>query len=140
MSRARRGLTTRATAILAVAAIVGLMCMRSAIGQPVDKTRAPPRALKVLTVLMFEPEAAPWIAPLRLGESVLIAGLLHESPALRCNAGDVCLLVTGMGHANAAGSTLAVALDPRLDLTRTYFLVAGIAGIDPAQGTLGAAT
>lgn len=130
----------RATATLAVVAIVGLVCMRGAIGQPVDKTRAPPRALKVLIVSMFEPEAAPWIAPLRLTESVPIAGLLPESPALRCNAEDVCLLVAGMGHANAAASTLAVALDPRLDLTRTYFLVAGIAGIDPAQGTLGTAT
>jgi purine nucleoside permease len=34
---------------------------------------------------------------------------------------------------------LAVTLDPRLDLRKTYFLIAGIAGIDPAQGTLGTA-
>ena len=60
-------------------------------------------------------------------------------PALRCNADDVCLLTTGMGHANAAASTLAVALDPRFDLRQTWFLIAGIAGIDPARGTLGTA-
>lgn len=121
------------------AVIVGLVCAAGATAQPAEKTRPPPRALKVLIVSMFEPEAAPWIAPLRLTESVPVAGLLPESPALRCNADDVCLLVAGMGHANAAASTLAVSLDPRLDLTRTYVLVAGIAGIDPARGTLGSA-
>jgi purine nucleoside permease len=51
----------------------------------------------------------------------------------------VCLLTAGMGHANAAASVLAVALDPRFDLRRTYFLVAGIAGIDPIRGTTGSA-
>lgn len=95
------------------------------------------RELKVLIVSMFEPEAEPWVEPFGLTESVPIAGLLPEHPALRCNADGVCLLVTGMGHANAAASTLAVAMDAGLDLRRAYVLVAGIAGIDPAQGTTG---
>ena len=98
-----------------------------------------PRALKVLIISMFGPEAEPWIAPLALTESVPVPGLSPDYPALRCNGDDVCLLTTGMGHANAAASTMAVALDARLDLTHTYFLVAGIAGIDPARGTLGSA-
>ena len=97
------------------------------------------RVIKVLVITMFEPEAAPWIEPLKLVESVPVPGLPATSPALRCNADDVCLLTTGMGHTNAAASTLAVALDPRFDLTRTWFLVAGIAGIDPARGTTGSA-
>jgi purine nucleoside permease len=45
-----------------------------------------------------------------------------------------------MGHANAAASTLALTLDTRFDFRKTYFLIAGIAGIDPTQGTLGTAT
>jgi purine nucleoside permease len=106
--------------------------------QPQPQAPAP-REVKVLVISMFEPEAAPWVEPFKLTESVPVPGLLAESPALRCNADGVCLLVTGMGHANAAASTLAVALDPRFDLRRTYFLIAGIAGIDPAQGTLGTA-
>ena len=101
---------------------------------------SPPRALKVLIITMFEPESEPWIGPLTLDQKLPVAGLLPESPALRCNGDDVCLLTAGMGHANAAASTLAVALDPQFDLRRTYFLVAGIAGIDPARGTLGTAT
>ena len=100
---------------------------------------AAPRALKVLIITMFEPESQPWIEPLKLEQKVPVPGLLPESPALRCNADDVCLLTAGMGHANVAASTLAVALDPQFDLRRTYFLIAGIAGIDPAQGTIGSA-
>jgi purine nucleoside permease len=98
-----------------------------------------PRPIKVLVITMFEPEAAPWIEPLGLTQQVTVPGLLPAHPALRCNADDVCVLVAGMGHANVAASTMAVTLDPRLDLRHTYFLIAGIAGIDPAQGTTGSA-
>jgi purine nucleoside permease len=42
-----------------------------------------------------------------------------------------------MGHANAAASIMALAFSHRFDLHRTYFLVSGIAGINPHQGTLG---
>ncbi|HEX4326062.1 MAG TPA: purine nucleoside permease [Burkholderiales bacterium] len=105
-----------------------------------EAASAPPaRPLKVLIISMFGPEAEPWIAPLALNESIAVPGLSPDYPALRCNRDDVCLLTTGMGHANAAASTLAVTLDPRFDLTHSYFLVAGIAGIDPARGTLGSA-
>lgn len=103
------------------------------------QTPAAPRPLKVLVIAMFEPEAAPWVQPMKLTESIPVPGLLPESPALRCNADDVCLLTAGMGHANVAASTMAVTLDPRFDLRQTYFLIAGIAGIDPARGTLGTA-
>lgn len=98
-----------------------------------------PREIKVLIISMFEPEALPWIEPFGLKQSLPVPGLLPEHPALRCNDDGVCLVVVGMGHANAAASTLAVALDARLDLRRSYFLIAGIAGIDPAQGTTGSA-
>jgi purine nucleoside permease len=118
---------------LAVVAAATLACA------PALAADAAPRELKVLIITMFEPEAQPWLAPLKLVDAVPIAGLLPDHPALRCNADDVCLLTAGMGHANAAASTLAVALSPLFDLRRTYFLIAGIAGIDPAQGTLGSA-
>lgn len=117
------------------AAVLLALAAPLAWAQPV----ATPRPLKVLIISMFEPEAAPWIAPLKLTDSIPVPGLLPESPALRCNADDVCLLTAGMGHANVAASTMAVTLDPRFDLRQTYFLIAGIAGIDPARGTLGTA-
>jgi purine nucleoside permease len=42
-----------------------------------------------------------------------------------------------MGHANAAASTMAVLFSGLFDLQRTYFIIAGIAGIDPERGTIG---
>lgn len=60
--------------------------------------------------------------------------------ALRTNAdGSVLGVVTGMGNSNAAATIMALGLDPRFDLTKSYWLVAGIAGIDPADGSLGSA-
>lgn len=106
---------------------------------PQLEAAAQPREVKVLVISMFEPEASPWIEPFALTDTVPVPGLLAEHPALRCNADGVCLMVTGMGHANAAASTLAVALNPGLDLTHAWILVAGIAGIDPQRGTLGSA-
>lgn len=126
---------------------VALACVALCIAVPVfgqsgaGEPAAPPatRALKVLIISMFEPEAAPWIEPLQLKQEIAVRGLLPAHPSLRCNADDVCLLTTGMGHANVAASTMAVVLDRRFDLRQTYFLIAGIAGIDPRRGTTGSA-
>ena len=40
-------------------------------------------------------------------------------------------MVTGMGTAKSATATMALGLDPRFDLSKAYWMVAGIAGIDP---------
>lgn len=48
-------------------------------------------------------------------------------------------IVTGMGNIKSATATLALGLDQRLDLSKAYWLVAGIAGIDPAAGSAGSA-
>ena len=48
-------------------------------------------------------------------------------------------MVTGMGNIKSATATLALGLDQRFDLRRAYWLVAGIAGIDPARGSVGSA-
>lgn len=48
-------------------------------------------------------------------------------------------MVTGMGIARASAAIMALGLDPRFDLTQAYWLVAGIAGIDPEDGSIGSA-
>lgn len=48
-------------------------------------------------------------------------------------------IVTGMGTARAASAIMALGLDPRFDLTKAYWLVAGISGFDPADGSIGSA-
>jgi len=132
---ARAALTRLAAAACGALLLLAAGTMAAGAAEPAT----PPRPLKVLIISMFGPEAEPWIAPLGLDQTIPVPGLSPDYPALRCNPDDVCLLTTGMGHANAAASTLAVTLDPRFDLARTYFLIAGIAGIDPARGTTGSA-
>src|SRR6266478_3784138 len=58
---------------------------------------------------------------------------------LRMNRQGVLGVVTGVGTAKAAATIMALGLDPRFDLRKSYWVVAGISGIDPADGSLGSA-
>jgi purine nucleoside permease len=58
---------------------------------------------------------------------------------LRMNKDGVLGVLTGVGTARAAATIMALGNDPRFDLTHAYFLVVGIAGIDPQMGSLGSA-
>ncbi len=97
----------------------------------------PPLAVKVLVINMFAPEAAPWLAALAPKREIAVPGLPRDYPTVHCNGDGACQMTTGMGHANAAASTMAVLLSGLFDLRQTYFLVAGVAGIDPLRGTIG---
>lgn len=96
-------------------------------------------AVKVMIIAMFGPEADVWRPVLGQVDSIAVPGLSADFPAVACNRQNICLLTTGMGHANAAASVSALVLSRRFDLSRTYFLIAGIAGIAPAAGTIGSA-
>ncbi|GAB5094834.1 purine nucleoside permease [Caballeronia sp. GAWG1-1] len=95
------------------------------------------RQVKVMIVSMFGPEGQVWLDKLGPWQAIKVPGLSPDYPEVHCNRDDVCVMTTGMGHTNAAASMMALAFSERFDLRRTYFLVAGIAGIDPARGTLG---
>jgi purine nucleoside permease len=58
---------------------------------------------------------------------------------LRMNDQGVLGVLAGVGTARAAASIMALGLDPRFDLTKAYWLVAGIAGADPVDASLGSA-
>ena len=49
------------------------------------------------------------------------------------------IMCTGGGVTNAATSVTALALDSRFDLSQAYWIVAGIAGVDPQDASLGSA-
>ena len=88
---------------------------------------------------MFAPEGQVWIDKLKLDQTVTVPGLSADYPQVHCNADDVCQVTTGMGHTNVAASITALIFSKKFDLTHSYFLIAGIAGIDPTQGTLASA-
>lgn len=49
------------------------------------------------------------------------------------------LMATGVGTNRAAGSTMALGLDPRFDLRKAYWMVAAIAGVNPNEASIGSA-
>jgi purine nucleoside permease len=131
----------RTSAPVAALAALLLTVSASVAAAPAHASHKPhrPRPVKVLIISMFGPEGNVWVEPLGLSQDIRVPGLSPDYPELHCNADDVCQLTTGMGHSNAATSIMALLFSRMFDLRHTYFLVAGIAGIDPTQGTLGSA-
>jgi purine nucleoside permease len=104
-----------------------------------------PIEVKVVVVNMFEVGAdtgdAPgesqyWIEREHLDRIFPFPQGYHD---LRMNKDGVLGVVTGVGTARAAATIMALGSDPRFDLSHAYFVVAGIAGIDPKMGSLGSA-
>ena len=106
---------------------------------------ARPIPVKVVVVAMFERGADTgddpgeyqfWVERNKLDRIFPFPQGFHD---LRMNNEGVLGVLTGVGTSRAASTIMALGLDPRFDLTKAYWLVAGIAGIDPADGTLGSA-
>ncbi len=94
-------------------------------------------APKVLVITMFPPETKPWLEGEHLTLKIPVAGMDVDVPDVSCNAQGLCTITTGMGFANAASSMSALIYSRKFDLRRTYFIIDGIAGVDPKDGTLG---
>ena len=58
---------------------------------------------------------------------------------LRMNQDGLLAVLTGMGPTNAATIVTALGLDPRFDLSKAYWIVAGIAGVNPFDASIGSA-
>ena len=111
-----------------------------------DRRDREPLPIKVVLVTMFEVgedegdepgELQTWVERLPLPESVAFPQGWRD---LRLNREmGVLAIVTGEGTARSAASIMALGMDPRFDLGRAYWLVAGIAGVDPADASLGSA-
>lgn len=114
---------------------------RSQVGAKHHPKKAAP---KVFIVSMFEPEAAAWWGIPEfdlLAHNITIPGASPVFPDVHCTADySVCQLITGEGEINAAITVSSIALSPFFDLTHTYFLIAGIAGVNPKVATLGSVT
>src|ERR1700737_3865134 len=104
-----------------------------------------PIPVKVVVVAMFERGADTgdepgeyqyWVERNKLDRVIPFPQGNHD---LRMNREGVLGILAGIGTAKATASIMALGLDPRFDLRKAYWLVASIAGIDPADGSLGAA-
>jgi purine nucleoside permease len=104
-----------------------------------------PRKIKVVVAAMYElgdvrgdapGELQFWVERMPLDESLPFP--LGEGD-LYINDEGVLAILLGGGIPNATASVMALGLDPRFDLSRAYWLIAGVAGGDPADLSLGSA-
>jgi purine nucleoside permease len=104
-----------------------------------------PIQIKVVVVAMFERgedtgdtpgEYQLWVEREHLDQILPLPAGYHH---VRLNKDGVLGILTGVGTAKAAASVMAVGLDPRFDLSKAYWLIAGIGGGDPADVSLGSA-
>ena len=106
---------------------------------------AKPIPVKVVVLTTFEigavtgdrpGEFQPWVEGLPLTEAITVPGLRH--PARYSPKDGVLGVMTDM-RARARESVAALLLDKRFDFSKTYWLVAGIAGVDPKAASIGSA-
>jgi purine nucleoside permease len=99
---------------------------------------------KVFIISMFASEEKTWFNIPEfniLAQNITIPGLAPQFPAIHCTAdGSICQIVTGMAEINAAVTVTSLVLSPQFDLASTYFLLAGIGGINPEVATISSVT
>lgn len=131
--------------LILLLAFVGLTACQS---EQISESAVPtekPIEVKVVVVTMFEigedsgdraGEFQMWKEGQQLNTRFAFPQSHHD---IYMNEKGVMAIVTGMGTARAASAIMALGLDPRFDLTKSYWLVAGIAGFDPADASIGSA-
>jgi len=76
-----------------------------------------------------------WVLKLPLPQTIPFPQGYHH---LRYNPElQVLGIVTGEGKSRAAASIMGLGMDPRFDLTKAYWIVVAIAGVDPNKGSVG---
>ena len=111
-------------------------------GRAAEMTK--PIEVKVVIVTTFEVGADTgdkpgefqfWVEREKLGQSIKVPGMVH--PVLT-NGQGVLGVVSGT-TVRSSNQIMALGLDPRFDFTKAYWLINGIAGVDPADASLGSA-
>ncbi|KAF2798701.1 purine nucleoside permease [Melanomma pulvis-pyrius CBS 109.77] len=93
---------------------------------------------------MFDPEAEIWWGIPEfdiLAKNITVPGFSPLFPDAHCtDDGSICQLVTGEGEINAAVTIASLVASPMFDLSKTYFLIGGIAGVNPEVATVASVT
>lgn len=105
---------------------------------PEDSTPLP---VKVVLITMYEPEGDDRPGEFQFFREAEGLQETHPLPAgafpIWTNERGLLGLMVGMGAAKSSASSMALGLDPRFDLRRAYFLIAGICGVNPRYSSLG---
>lgn len=127
-----------------VAALAGMLAL--ALAHSASARAAPPIEVRVVIVTTWEYEPGgkdmfgelkAWKDRWPLTDVLPFPAGVH--PLVYDPKTHVLGFVTGAATARAAASTMALGLDPRFDLSHAYWVVAGIAGVDPKIASIGSA-
>ncbi|MHC0612328.1 purine nucleoside permease [Komagataeibacter oboediens] len=130
------------TRFRAAGLLMGALCTAPSLALAADA----PWPVKVVIVTTFENgadtgdkpgELQLWAEREHLSEKIDFPGGVHS--ILSTPDHSVIAVVTGMSLVNAGTSIMALGTDPRFDLHQAYWLVAGIAGVDPQVASVGSA-
>lgn len=131
------------SSILFLFLLSSLMACQQQVQETPESKKIP---IKVVVVSMFEAgedqgdrpgEFQYWVERLPLDQTLPFPQGYRD---LRYNEKlGILGIVTGIGNTKSAVSITALGLDERFDLTKAYWLVAGISGIDPEDGPTGSA-
>jgi purine nucleoside permease len=122
-----------------------ILCFCPNILQAQSSPPPKPIPIKVVVIAAFERgedsgdapgEFQLWVEREHLDQVLPMPAGYHQ---VRLNKDGILGMVTGVATAKAAASVMALGLDPRFDLRKAYWLVAGIGGGDPADVSLGSA-
>ena len=125
----------------AVSALVvaALLISRSAalgVSAADGSTNAAGGPLRVATVVVtfFAPEFRPWR---HYFEDTETLAFVTPEPLLYSERLRALVVCTGMGPRQSSAAVTALGFDPRFNLSEAVWLISGIAGIDPARGSVG---
>jgi purine nucleoside permease len=127
-----------------LAALIALLTL--VLAEPAPAKSGPPIEVRVVVVTTWEYEPGgkdlmgelhAWKERWPLATTLPFAAGIH--PLVYDPKTHVLGFVTGAATARAAASTMALGLDPRFDLSHAYWVVAGIAGVDPKIASIGSA-
>jgi purine nucleoside permease len=111
---------------------------------PKEKRWAVTPAPKFFIISMFGPEQDAWLDIPEFNVfavNVSFPGLSPLFPNVHCTSDyEICQITIGEAEINAASSVSALVYSGPFNLTQTYFMIAGIAGVNPEVGTLGSVT
>lgn len=127
--------------------LLGAPLALAACGGETPTAAAPPApiAVKVVVVTMFEigADTGDQAAEFQLWKERRNLDTVFDFPAYHDlhfdSENGVLVLVTGIGTARSAASVMMLGMDSRFDLRQAYWLVAGIAGVDPQDASIGSA-
>jgi len=123
--------------------VVALLCVIATVARAA--AGATPIEIKVVVVTMFEigadtgdtaGEFQLWYERQKLSVRYPFA---HYHDLFLNPQSGVLGMVTGEGSINSASAVMELGMDPRFDLSHAYWLVAGIAGVDPDAASIGSA-